>query len=454
MKKAVVVLLCTLAVASSCRSGSEDQIWVKLYNEVEASVTEPSFRGEDYNIVEFLADPGNTAELNHYIINRAIEACSYEGGGRVVIPAGTWHTGPIRLLSDVDLHLEEGAVLKFSAEAQYYEPVRTSWRGIECMNTHPAIYAVDASNIAVTGKGTIDLDRAGDNWGRPLFTVYDDLSESSGWEKLSAWQVSATPVADRVLGPADGLMPAVMDFYECSNVLVEGLTVVNSPSQVVFPHECTNITVRGVEFSSSQAGKDIFVNPENSRGVVVGDCVFSGGRYAVLVAAGEERTMTSGDIIIRNCRMEGTGFGVAVEYIDRTGVKNIFMENCIFSGDTQSALAVSSSACEGGEVKGLYARNLTVDTCLDGVVSVRLEPDQGCTDVVAVSDVRLSNIVSGHSRYAVALQGVDGAVRIDGVSVTDCRFDNAVQGNYITGEVSDVTFSDTFINGVAVEESR
>ena len=100
------------------------------------------------------------------LINKFIDRCSKEGGGRVVIPAGTWLTGPITLKSNVNLHLEEGATLLFTSDLKEYPIVRTRWEGVDCYNYQPMVYAFEQENIAITGKGTLDGGGTFENWCR------------------------------------------------------------------------------------------------------------------------------------------------------------------------------------------------------------------------------------------------------------------------------------------------
>ena len=119
-------------------------------------VEPPSFPDRIFNVWDFGA-VGDRTTVNTQAFRRAIEACHEEGGGVVLIPAGTWLTGPIHLRSNVNLHLKRDALVRFSTRfADYLPVVFTRWEGIECYNYSPLIYAQDCENIAVTGEGTFD----------------------------------------------------------------------------------------------------------------------------------------------------------------------------------------------------------------------------------------------------------------------------------------------------------
>ena len=135
------------------------------YKQIEQSIRVPKFAKKDYVITKYGAKPTATAAQNQKAINKAIQACSKKGGGRVVVPAGQkFITGAITLLSRVNLHIEEGATREFAFQPELYPIVETSWEGLECFNLQPCVYAFKAKDIAVTGKGTIDGGGSNDTW--------------------------------------------------------------------------------------------------------------------------------------------------------------------------------------------------------------------------------------------------------------------------------------------------
>ena len=164
MKK-ILSLVLFLLVAAGFYAQNQSTAWKKIYPSIQKNIKDPKFRKVNYDIRDFGAVPNDTSVLNTEAINRAIATCSLNGGGKVVVPAGTWFTAPVTLKSNVNLHLEEGAYLKFSSEKYLYTPtVLTRWEGVDCYNLHPLIYAYGESNIAITGKGIIDGQASNDNW--------------------------------------------------------------------------------------------------------------------------------------------------------------------------------------------------------------------------------------------------------------------------------------------------
>ena len=169
-----------------------------------------------------------------------IDRCSREGGGRVIIPAGTWLTGPITLKSNVNLHLEEGATLLFTSDLKEYPVVRTRWEGVDCYNYQPMVYAFEQENIAITGKGTLDGGGTRENWwamcGAPHFGWKEGMiSQKIGRPLLLEWNEKGVPVEQRQLGDGYGMRVQLVNPMMCKNVLIEGVTMLRSPFWVIHP---------------------------------------------------------------------------------------------------------------------------------------------------------------------------------------------------------------------------
>ena len=156
-------LWCAMLV-SVLLSAQETDVWHTTYKQIEQSIRKPMFANQSYNIKDFGARTDATAAENQKAINKAILTCSEEGGGKLVVPAGTWNTGGIVLQTGVNLVLEKGATLLFSSDTSLYPLVRTRWEGNDCWNYQPMIYAADATDIAITGEGVVDGGAGMDAW--------------------------------------------------------------------------------------------------------------------------------------------------------------------------------------------------------------------------------------------------------------------------------------------------
>ena len=212
-------LLAVLLAAVSCTSSvSAGDPWAEA-DRILSEMTQVHFPDRSVSITDFGAVEGDPDRLATEAINNAILAMNQAGGGTVTVPDGTFWTGPVTLKSNVNLHLSDGATLKFSTDVkQYFPAVPSRWEGIDCNNTHPLIYAYGETNIALTGKGTIDGCASYDNWwGRGRVT------ERRPWQldpsdpkspvmegsrvRLLAWGESGAPMYERTYTEVDGLRP-------------------------------------------------------------------------------------------------------------------------------------------------------------------------------------------------------------------------------------------------------
>lgn len=189
------------------------------------SIKECIFPNRDFSIVDFGAIEGGKV-INTKAIAKAITACNKEGGGRVVIPAGEWLTGPIHFKSNVDLHLAEGAVVRFTDNPEDYLPaVMTSWEGMECYNYSPLVYAHECKNIAITGKGKL-MPHMGlwSTWFKRPPTHMEALRE------LYTMSSTDVPVEERQMARGENNMrPHLIHFNRCENVLLDGFQIEESP---------------------------------------------------------------------------------------------------------------------------------------------------------------------------------------------------------------------------------
>ena len=209
---------------------------------IEKQIKRTSFPKRTFLITDFGAKTDDEANPCHEAINQAILQCSLSGGGTVIVPKGTFYTGPITLKSNVNFHLEEGAVLKFSTDQSLYFPaVLTRWEGIDCYNAHPLIYAYGESNIAITGKGIIDGQGSMETWWPMCGAVKYGWKEgmvaqrNGGRERLLMYGETSTPVYKRLMKPEDGMRPQLLNLHSCHTILIEGVTLLNSPFWVIHP---------------------------------------------------------------------------------------------------------------------------------------------------------------------------------------------------------------------------
>jgi hypothetical protein len=248
-------LLGGAAVALSARHRLAANEASNIAKEMEAVLTRirpPQFPDRVFAISQFGASPGGKNDATE-AIRKAIAACERSGGGRVVVPRGEFLTGPIRLLSNTNLHLEDGATLLFSRDPKRYLPlVLTRFEGTECMNYSPLIYAFQQTNVAVTGNGMLDGQAGRDHWWPWKGNAKDgwkqgDPNQKKAADTLVAMADKDVPVSKRVFGEGHYLRPSFFEPYGCTNVQIEGVSIRNSPMWELHPVLCRNVTVRDVK---------------------------------------------------------------------------------------------------------------------------------------------------------------------------------------------------------------
>jgi polygalacturonase len=446
------------AVLPSCTDGDR---W-KMAAEIEQSIILTSFPPDTFNIADFGAVAGDTSILSTRAIEAAIMSCHSGGGGVVYIPAGTWLTGPITLMSNVNLHITENAALLFTTEyEQYLPPVQTRWEGMDCYNFHPLIYAIDATNIALTGKGIIDGQASNEAWwwmnGNPNYGWKEGMNNQklSGRKQLLAFEQNQTPAEERRFGLEGALRPQLVNFNNCNTVLIEDLTLKNSPFWVIHPVRTDNFIMRGVTIVSAGPNSD-GCDPESCNGVLIEDCYFDTGDDCIAIKSGRNNdgrrwSIPSQNIIVRNCRMADGHGGVVIGSEISGGFSNLFVEDCeMDSPELLRVIRIKTSDCRGGVIENVNVRNVTVGKCSEAVLKINLmyEPGEECNRSFPpfVRDVTLDNVTSRESKYGIYIIGLDGEVNISGITLSNCSFNGVQEGASVTG-AEGVKLKKVFING-------
>ena len=418
----------------------------------------PRFPSREFPITKFGA-VGDGVALCTDAIHKAIAACQAAGGGHVVVPAGRFLTAAIRLQSGVDLHVAKGATLAFSREARDYLPaVFTRWEGVELMNYSPFIYAFEAENIAITGQGTLDGQAGPEAWWNWRGTgPGSSARQTAARNRLFDMQARGVAVAERVFGEGHFLRPNFIQPYRSRNVLIQDVTIVNSPMWEIHPVLCQSVTVRGVNISSHGPNND-GCNPESCRDVLVERCTFDTGDDCIALKSGRNDdgrrvNVPVENVVIRDCAMKDGHGGVVIGSEISGGARNIFAERCrMDSPRLDRALRLKTNSVRGGTIEGVYMRNVTVGQVAEAVMTIDFfyeEGDAGKYPPV-VRDIDVRNVTSKKSQYAFLLRGYTHAP-ISGVRVADCRFDGVEKPDVLEA-VRDMELANVSINGKLFNE--
>ena len=385
MKISDMVAEAILASNEHLRSFLKKSIFPQKYEFELPLVSTTVFKKDTFNIISYGAISSSNT-LNTGAIQQAIDMASKQGGGMVLVPSGFWLTGPIKLLSNVNLHISSGAVLQFSNKPKDYPLVRTNWEGVDAIRAQSPISAKGQRNIAITGSGIID--GAGEAWrpvkkGKLTAGEWDKLIHSGGVldSKKETWYPTEgalkASTMDRPGVIAAGfteanteeikefLRPNMISLRECEQVLLEGVTFQNSPAWNIHPLLCKHLTVENIHvknpwFAQNGDGIDIesceFVSVRNSKFDVGDDgiCLKSGKD-----AEGRKRGRPSAHILIENCIVFHGHGGVVVGSEMSGGVHDLFVNNCQFL-DTDVGLRFKTMRGRGGVVENVFIRDISM----------------------------------------------------------------------------------------------
>ena len=368
----------------------------------------------------------------------------------MVVEGGTFLTGPIHLRSRVNLEVRDGATIRFLTDPKAYERyVLTRFEGVEMMGLSPLIYASKATDVAITGAGTLDGQAGSTVWwhwnGNPRY----------GWQQGAGNQRAArarlfemaernVPVASRRFGVDAYLRPPFIQPYGCTNVLIEGVTIRNSPMWEINPVLCRNVTVRGVQIDSHGPNND-GCDPESCRDVLIERCRFDTGDDCIAIKSGRNADgrrvgVPTENVIIRDCEMRDGHGGVTIGSEISGGVRHVYAErNRMDSPQLDRALRLKDNAMRGGVLEHIYMRDVQVGQLADAVLQVDFLYEEGANGNFppVVRDVELLRVTSRKSNYGLYLRGYERGT-IDDVRVIDCTFDGVAKPDvveHVTGLV-------------------
>jgi polygalacturonase len=426
-----------------------------------ARIKPPRFPARDFKITDYGATAGGTSDSTE-AIRQAVAACHAAGGGRVVVPAGVFLTGPIHLLSNVNLYVSEGATLKFSTDtAKYLPAVYTRFEGTECMNYSPLIYAFEQENIAVTGTGTLDGSASDENWWawNRKGANGADAPARADIRRLIDFGERGVPVKERVFGAGHYLRPNFIQPYRSRNVLIEGVRIVNSPMWEINPVLSSNVTVRGVKINSHGPNND-GCDPESSRDVLIEDCVFDTGDDCIAIKSGRDNDgrrvgVASENIVIRNCTMKDGHGGVVIGSEVSGHCRNVFVENCrMDSPNLDRALRFKDNARRGGVIENVFMRNVEIGRVAEAILTVDFLYETGANGPYkpVVRNVELSHVRSASSPRVMWVMAFPGSV-VDDVRFVDCTF-RGVETAEVMQNAGSVTFRNVNIEPAKKTNSR
>lgn len=419
---------------STANDNMADARWL-MAESIRKSVQQPVFAERDFMLTDFAAKAEPQYD-NSKAFRDAIEACHQAGGGRVVVPAGRFLTGSIHLKSNVNLHVAKGATIAFITDPSHYLPaVFTRWEGMEMMGYSPLIYAYQQHNIAVTGEGVLD-GQADDNTWWPWKGQHKEAhwrqdpveqTQKPARDKLQVDVEQGVPPEQRLYADGAYLRPPLLQPYLCQKVLIEGVTIINSPFWLINPVLSEDVTVRGVTCRSHGPNND-GCDPESCNRVLIEDCLFDTGDDCIALKSGRNAdgrrvNKPIENVLVTNCQMKDGHGGLVIGSEISGGARNIFMENCQMSSpELERAIRIKTNSVRGGLIENINVRNVDVGQVRDAIVInfYYEEGDAGQFDPV-VRDIHIADLNVQNAKHAMVIRGFERAP-IRHLTLQNCQF--------------------------------
>ncbi|MDR1810210.1 MAG: glycoside hydrolase family 28 protein [Prevotella sp.] len=486
----VLVLSVLFSCAQKQSNGSYpyDYLYASLPFDMP-KIQRPQFPENSVNILSY-GGVGDGVTLNTQAFEDAMNVLSEKGGGTLTVPSGVWFTGPIVFRSNINLHLEKGALILFTPDKSAYPLIETSFEGLKTRRCQSPLSGRNLENIAITGEGSIN--GSGEAW-RPLKrekvtqSHWDEVVKSGGVLKNDKyWLPSESALKGEILSEAnfnvpsgklteedwqsirDFLRPVMVSFIACKNILLENVLFENSPSWNIHPLECENIIVDGVFIrnpSYAQNGDGIDV--ESCRNVIVVNTTLDVGDDAICLKSGKneegrKRGMPTENVIVDNCKVFKGHGGFVVGSEMSGGVRNVAVSNCQFLG-TDVGLRFKSARGRGGIVENIYVDNINMfDIVTDSFLFDLYYGGKSASESLADGDVTpvtenipevtvetpvfrnifVKNLVSRNARRAMFFNGLPE------MNISNINIENAFISAKLGAELSeskDINFSNVTI---------
>ncbi|WP_424245228.1 polygalacturonase [Elusimicrobium posterum] len=460
---ALAIFIAVFGLTFLVAASPKKQLSWEMAEEIRKHIQEPVFPDYSVSILDFGAVAGD-GKLDTEAINNAIKFVNEKGGGTVIVPKGTFDTGAITLLSNVNLHLEdEKSILLFTKEIneQNYPIVYTHWEATPIYNYSPLIYAYEAENIGLTGKGVLDGQaNYKDTWwnwrnkipveGTDKFTEL----QTPGMERTRRENNEGVPIKDRVYGDGWYLRPNFVQVIYSKNVLLEGVTLTRSPMWQVNPVLSENIIVRRMTLNSYGTNTD-GVDPESCNYVLIEENYFDSGDDCIAIKSGRDQdgrnfNQPSQNILILNNEMKAGHGGIAIGSEVSAGVRNVFADGNHFdSDDLTYPLRFKTNAKRGGVIENIYLRNSTIANVNASVIHGTMLYSEGRNGkyTPAFRNIVIENVKSNNGTYGIFLEAFEESP-ITGLVFRNLEINNVKYPVRAMNWAKDAVFENVKINGV------
>lgn len=429
---AVAMLFCGAVFAQNQSDGHAiESRRVALRDSILANIHGATIPDRTFDILKFGAK-GDGVKDCLPAFKKAIAKVDKSGGGRINVPAGTYYLrGPLTLVSNLCINLDEGATLRFDPSPELYPIVDTSWEGTPLHNYSPMIYGKDLHDVAITGSGLID--------GNAMTTFATWRARQKPAQMRSRdMNHTGVPVDERLFGDGDYLRPHLIQLYGCTRVTLEDFKIINSPFWCVHILQCDDAVCRGLRYDAKLVNND-GIDPESSSNVLIEDIHFDNGDDNIAIKSGRDNdgwalARPCENIVIRNCHFKGL-HAVVIGSEMSGGVRNVIIENCDYAGYCKRGLYVKTNPDRGGFVRGIFVKGCRFSDIEDLFYVTSRYAGEGLDNnhYSTVTDIHVDGMTCAKvSGAALVLQGTPQS------PITNVSFDNISVESAVTG----ISFSD------------
>ena len=421
---------------------------------------------------------GDGSTLCTEAFDKAMKALAKKGGGRLIVPAGIWLTGPIQFEDCTELHLERGALILFTSDYDAYPKVNTIYEGNTTNKKMAPLWAYKKHDVAITGYGTIDAQ--GEQWrpskkGKFTAAQWKKLTSGNGIEHKDVWYPNARndemagtegkPDFRRVLE-----RPVLLEFTECERILFKDVTLSNSPAWNTHPLKCEDVTIDGVTirnpwYAQNGDGLDL----ESCNRCIIKNSTFDVGDDAICIKSGKDKEgrdwkKPCQNVVIENCTVLHGHGGFVIGSEMSSGARNIYVNNCLFNG-TDTGLRMKSTRGRGGVVENIYINDIRMVNIAEDAFTFSLyyanKPVAGKSDkdssvkdaIPAVTEetpcfknLHISNIICQGAKRAIYFNGLP-EMPLENVWINNSLF--------VTDEGADMNYAKKiFFKNVNIKNSK
>jgi polygalacturonase len=465
MKKLIVTLITAFVVISGFAADKDGNPYAKYTEKLPfpmPEVTAPVIPDNQVNLKDFGA-VGDGITLNTEAFAKAIDALVQKGGGKLVVPQGVWHTGPIELKSHINLHLNAGAVILFAADETLYPLIDTSFEGLDTRRCQSPLSANGATDIAITGKGVIDGNgqywrpvkkgKVTENHWKELLAIPGSQEMKPGYWVPSAGYAKGEQGANMNVPNAKTdaewnaikrfVRPVMVSLVKCKNVHLKGVIFQNSPAWNLHPLMCENVIVEDVLVRNpSFAQNGDALDLESCKNALIINSRFDAGDDGICIKSGKDadgrrRGIPCENVVVKGCTVFAGHGGFVVGSEMSGGVKNILVDQCQFLG-TDVGLRFKSTRGRGGIVENIYIKNISMtDIKTDAITFNMYYGGKSVAEMLADGDnpdnvtkmpvneetpifrnIDIKNIICNGAGRAMEFNGLP-EMPIDGISLKD-----------------------------------